>query len=323
MKKTIYLLLLLMTILLAACTEQTGTNNNTADSSNTANAADTTNATSQDQSGTASDVHMDKPLENFNEMLLDDSLKPQDLLKYIKQNINSASPDEMTNLLLRLEVLQKNNLGALTDSYNSEGAIQDKLAQLYPHGIIPANTDTVKDAELREFLTDVRDNGFKTETAEGSFFPVIDYGIYKEFLTYLPEDIRDYYSLMAVESDRMPARDAEMAIGWDEVIKRAIDQEQFILSFEQSQKRNEVQSLYNKYVSFIFNGLPNTPDFIYATKSFDPQLKQSLISAAKRKGNTLLEQTISDYLNVLDKNKYRLTDEVKKFRENAIATLSK
>ena len=87
--------------------------------------------------------------------------------------------------------------------------------------------------------------------------------------------------------------------------------------------RSEIQALYNKYVSFIFYGLPNTPDFTYETKTLDPQLKASLLSVAEKKGGTPLEKTISDYLDILSKNKYKLTDEVDQFRKNAAAALSK
>ena len=79
------------------------------------------------------------------------------------------------------------------------------------------------------------------ETAEGMFFPVIDYEFYRRYLAYLDSDFREYIEIMSLESSEPPAKDAALVIGWDEVIERALRQEKFLISFPESSKVPEVK----------------------------------------------------------------------------------
>lgn len=259
-----------------------------------------------------------KALEGYHEIMSDDSLLPKDMLAYINENIGHASESDAADLVLRLESLQKNYLDELTEKYISNDVILDEFRKL---ATIPATAENVQNPALRELLTDVHSNGFKTETAEGDYFPVIDYQIYKQFFEHLPKDLQEYFRLMAVESDTAPARDGSLVIGWEEVVRRAYSQQQFILNNMKSQKLEDVQELFGKYVSFIFNGLPNTPAFAYGSKKFDTKLREALVHIAEEKGDTPLEKKIAEYLEVLEKNSYKLNEEVEQFKNKAVEDL--
>lgn len=327
MRKLVYLLLLSIILLLTACTEQTSAGKDKMmDGTSIVNGTKVVgiiNEASENQSDPASSIAVKTALDGYDEIMSEKLVSPEEMLIYIRGNIGIASPDKAANLVQRLEELQKVYIETLNEKYNDGESVQSEFAKLYIDGNIPNNPDNVKNAALRKLLTDVRNNGFKTETAEGSFFPVIDYSIYSEFQTYLPEDIVAYFSLMAVESGQKPASDGELVISWDEVVNRALTQQQFIISYNQSQKLSEVQVLYDKYISYIFGGLPNTPDFSYDTKIFSSELKTSLLTVSEKNGNTLLKKTIRDYLDVLSRSQDKLTNEVEKFRKNAAAALSK
>ncbi len=259
-----------------------------------------------------------RALEGYHEIMSDDSLLPKDMLAYIKENIGHSSESDAADLMLRLEILQKNYLEWLTEKYFRDDEIQNEFRKL---GTIPTTADNIQNAALRELLTDAHSNGFKTETAEADYFPVIDYQIYKQYLEYLPKDLQEYFRLMAVESDKAPARDGSLVIGWDEVVRRAYSQQQFILNNMKSQKLDDVQKLFGKYVSFIFNGLPNTPAFTYGSKKFDTKLREALMHIAEEKGDTPLGKKIVGYLEVLEKNAYKLNEEVEQFRNKAVEDL--
>jgi len=259
-----------------------------------------------------------KELEGYQEMMSDDSLLPKDMLSYIRENIGHASESDAAGLVLRLEELQKKYLDQLTEKYISSEEIQNEFRKL---GTVPVSAEDIQNAALRELLSDAHSNGFKTDTAEADYFPVIDYQIYKQFLEYLPNDLQEYFRLMAVESDKAPARDGSLVVGWDEVIRRAYAQQQFILNFAGSRKLGDVQDLFKKYVSFIFEGLPNTPAFTYGSKKLDTKLREALGNIAGEKGDTPLEKKISGYLEILEKNDYKLNDEVERFRSKAVEDL--
>ncbi len=259
--------------------------------------------------------------EEVDALLSDSALKPAELLKFVRENINALSKEDAGRLLLHLEKLQNSGISAMTDRYDAE-SFQNELLSLLDLKTGVLEEDEIKDTKLIDLLAEARDNGYRTETAEGSFFPVIDYSVYLEFTKNLPEDLKAYFTIMAVESGKAPAKDAELVIGWDEVIARALEQQKFLSSYGQAQKAEDIKPLYSKYVSFIFNGLPNTPGFDQKTGVMSPDLRESLKEAAENGGDTRLEKALKDYAVLLEKNKYKLTDEVAKFREKAIAELS-
>lgn len=336
MKKTICILMVFMLALLTACAgydnerqDRIGENGGGPQKTGETIVDNTTGnngAVNDNESGQSNPKK--GQISSFAEIMSDESLKPEEMLKFIRENIDKSSSDEAVNLLLRLEQLQESNLEEMTNRYFEIDSMQSEL--LSQDGIYDFDTgeiriELIKNDILKELLIDAQNNGYKTATAEADFFPVIDYSIYEEFGDKLPEDLKCYFSLMAAESGRAPANDGGLVIGWDEVFNRALDQQQFIMNYANSNKINEVKELYKKYVIFIFGGenIPNTPHFDYAKKTLSPRLKEGLSDMAGKAGDTPLEKMIRDYLDVLDKNGYKLTAEVKQFRENAIASLCK
>lgn len=338
MKKWIGILLvtMLVSLTLGACAQQTDIGKEATDQTDTEQSTTVTNDSedsieenntdmpgndmvdSGDQSETSAESDYDKIMANTD-------MSPADMLVYIRENAAELSREQATNLVLKLEQLQMAGLPAMTDRYFEEDQGDLLTDKVYDFDTGEIQIDSVKSEGLRKVLEEAQSNGYKTETAEASFFPVIDYSIYTKFSAMLQEDLSSYFLLMAVESDNKPASDGGLVIGWDEVFNRAIVQEQFIMKYSTSQKLNEAKELYGKYINFIFDGssLPNAEHFTYDTKTLEPRLKESLIKAAEKNGDSLLEKIFSEYLEVLKQNNYKLTAEVKQFRENAVTTLSK
>ncbi len=262
---------------------------------------------------------------DYDKIMADTEVSTAQMLAYIRENSGKLSDEQAVNLVLKLEQLQMDGLSAMTDRYFDVDHSELLVDNVYDYETGEINIDSINNESFREVLADIQRNGYKIETAEGSSFPVIDYSIYENFSWMLPEDLKSYFSLMAVESGKKPASDGGLVIGWDDVLNRAIAQEQFILKYGHSQKLNDAKKLYWKYINFIFDGssLPNAEHFAYDTKTLEPRLKESLVKAAARNGDSPLEKTISEYLEILKKNKYKLTAEVKQFREKAVTTLSK
>lgn len=325
MKKLIYILVLCLLLLSTSCSGKndmdagnTGKNDITESSTNEVeneNEKSTDEAASQD---TNSEEGGKVSLEGFDEIIVDESINPEELLKYIRENIAKASEDEASKLAMRLEAIQKNNLEALNNKFFEGEALQNEFLKLYPNGSVPGKNDTVENPELKSLLDETHNNGYKVDTAEAAYFPVIDYSIYNKFGSYLPDDISKYYSLMAVESDKAPAKDGALAIAWQEAVNRALALEEFILTYSDSQKYEEMQEVYNKYVTFIFGMLPNTPGFAHDTKIIDSGLKEALLKVAEKDGSTTLEKSIGEYVDVLEKNDYKLTREVEQFQESIL-----
>ncbi len=332
----ILLVIMLVSLTLGACAQQTDIGKETTGKGDTDQSTTVTNDSEGSNEGSNTDLPGNDTTDDedqneaetdsdYDKIMTDASVSSADILVYISDNGEKLSTEQAINIVLKLEQLQTAGLPAMTDRYFEEDQRDLLTDKVYDFNSGEIQMDSVKSEGFRKVLEEAQSNGYKTETAEGSFFPVIDYSIYTKFSAILPEDLSSYFSLMAVESGNKPASDGGLVIGWDEVFSRALAQEQFIVKYGKSQKLNEVKELYSKYVNFIFDGssLPNAEHFSYDTKTLEPRLKESLIKAAEKYGDSILEKTISEYLEVLKKNNFKLTAEVKQFRENTVTALSK
>ena len=173
------------------------------------------------------------------------------------------------------------------------------------------------DQKLKELLLETRSSVYKIETAEGMFFPIIDYQFYKKYSSYLTTDMWDYIRIMSVESNQVPAKDAALVIDWNEVVNRALSQEEFIVQYPGSTKISDIKDLYKKYLTFIFYGLNNSPLFSYDSKIMATEARNIYLEVVNRNRykNSVLLEYLKEYLKLLERNNYKLTDEVMNYRK--------
>ncbi|KJS13570.1 MAG: hypothetical protein JL56_07935 [Desulfotomaculum sp. BICA1-6] len=146
------------------------------------------------------------------------------------------------------------------------------------------------------------------------YFPVIDYEFYKNFSAHVTNDMQDYIDIMAEESNEVPAKDAALVISWDEIVNRALNQEDFIETHSDSIKIDEIKQLHQKYVTFTLYGANNTPLFSYDAKTIDPEAKDAYLSAVANGGNSEFIKTLEGFLDVVKNNDDKLTNQVEQYR---------
>lgn len=241
----------------------------------------------------------------------------EEVANFVNNNIFNVSKEDASKMVDQFEKIQKKNLPQFENMFNDDG-IQNKINSEYKS--ITAQSD-IKDTELKELLAKTKNSGYKVETAEGFFFPIIDYGFYKNFSSCVTPDMKDYIDIMAEESNRVPAKDAALVIGWDEVLKRALNQETFIYTHKDSVKVNEVKQLYKKYFTFTLYGLNNTPLFSYDSKTMNPKAREVYLNAAANAGNSEFLKALGGFLDLVKNNNYKLTNEAEKYRDNVIREL--
>ena len=236
----------------------------------------------------------------------------EEIANFITNNISQVAKADASTMVTEFEEMQKEQLTQFEAMFSPD-TMQSKLAEEYPN---IAQQKAVKDPELKALLDKTNNSGYKVETAEGSFFPIIDYQFYEKFSAYVTTDSQDYIQIMAAESKQVPAKDAALVIGWDEILQRAQNQEKFLSTHKNSVKTKEVKELYQKYVSFTLYGANNTPLFSYETNTLNPKAKEIYLAAIKNPGNSEYLKMLSLYLEVLAKNNFVLTEEVKQYRDH-------
>lgn len=248
-------------------------------------------------------------------------IQPVNLMHWLDQNIGAVSSDKAGEMVLKLEQMQQAKLSEWQATFE-RGIVQTALFEVYrQNGWTLANLGGIQDAEAKAIVTEAIRNGYKVETAEGMFFPVVDYTVYQKYQDRLSPDLVEYLEIMAVESEQMPAKDAALVIGWDEVLKRARRQEAFLKEYPSSAQAGAVRQLLKRYVMFALFGSNNTPLFSYETGEINGKAKIAFHQETWRTEDGRFSTLLSQYLKVLEENNYRLTAAVNEYRQNVADTL--
>jgi hypothetical protein len=273
--------------------------------------------TATEESTTKQEEKQDKIMGDY-KALLENNISLHEVVEFLDNNISLVSSENASVMIDRFEKLQKEFLPKLDERFYKEDSLQTQMREVYMEGFDISKLDEIKDEDLKELLAETRDSGYKVETAEGMFFPVIDYEFYKKYSPYVTPDIKGYIDLMAVESNSTPAKDAALVISWEEILKRALNQEKFISQYQNSIKIDDVKDLYKKYLSFTLFGLNNTPLFSYDSKAMAAEAKEAYMNAVESNSDSEFLKIVNDFLELLKKTNFKLTDEVDNYRKDAV-----
>lgn len=255
-------------------------------------------------------------LDNLDDLIKKDTSTNQ-FIKVLNDNVAKVSKEYASTMIFKLEEMQKKNLPKLEERFYNDD-MQSKINKIYNINFNINKIDYIEDKELKDLLVETRNGGYKIETAEGMYFPVLDYESYKQYSPYVTEDIKNYIQIMTVESNKTPIKDAALMISWDELLKRALKQEEFISKYGNSVKINDVRQLYKQYIVFILYGANNTPIFQYDTKELVPEAKISYTNAIKESNNSETLGNIKGFINILEESNYKITEKVESYRKGIL-----
>lgn len=234
-------------------------------------------------------------------------------LSFMRTKLYAVTPYQATMLTLKLENLHKALLPSWEKKFSSD--VQRKLISVYRGGVsMEKLAESTENPSLRALLESAAESGYKLDTAEGSFFPVIDYAAYRKYASYVTEDIRSYISIMAAESDQPASKNNGLVIAWGEVAARALAQEQFIQSYPKSNRVQAVKELYARYTENTFYGQNNTPLFHYDNLEMDLEAQKAYTAIlAKENGTSPLLKKLDGFMKLMKSNGYLLDDEAEEY----------
>lgn len=256
-------------------------------------------------------------IDSFNGLLQKTEVTVPEIIEYIDGNIAAVSQSGAATMIIGLEKVQKERLLKLQDKFDDSEAVQKILAKSYKNGLTSQAISNIDNKEVRDLLIEVQRSGFKVETAEGMYFPIIDYAFYKKYRDTVTQDIVAYIDIMAVESDKTPIKDAALMISWSEIIKRAKVQEQFIKDYGNSAKVEDMRQLLKRYSAFALYGANNTPLFSYDTKQMVPEAKKTYLETVFDANSGNFSKVMNGFLAVLRNSDYTLTAEIQEYRNKA------
>lgn len=245
-----------------------------------------------------------------------------ELNKLLDDSVPKATPEDADEMIREMIAYYDSHLQDAGKPLEAQD-IQQSLQKLK----WPFTVNDIKDEKARKAVEDVTAGGYKLETAEGSFFPVVDYGKLKRFDAQVSSEMKDYVALLATESDAKTASDGGLVISWDEVAKRALAAETFVKTYPDSKEKDGAQQRFVQYMYDYLVGLDNTPIFDFDTFKVKAEVKASYEKAISEHPDSAVATMAKELLDILQKTNGAVftkgkngqqTDvpEVKKFRDN-------
>lgn len=207
------LFILTLTTLIGCSSKKTDKDTPTT-STGEADTNDTLNSNPHSTTKTPSQKEKDQGnvMEDFNTLINSSDINLKEVISFIDNNISSASPEDASTMLMKLEELQINYLLTLEDEFANEN-IQLLFLAVDLETIDYNNPENLQ-ADLVKIVQKTKDYGYKIEQAEGFYFPVIDYSIYEKYTSNVNPDIKAYFTIMESESTQVYVKDASLLIDW-------------------------------------------------------------------------------------------------------------
>ncbi|MDG0808319.1 hypothetical protein [Cohnella rhizosphaerae] len=238
-------------------------------------------------------------LEAFKEQAQSD-LSAAELNKALDDKLAQASPETGDALLREMLAYYDRSLPGMEKKLEAQN-VQQALQKLE----WPPTSDQIgqiKDEQARSLVQEAIDGGYKLETTEGFYFPVVDYGKLKRTDPRVTAVTKDYVALLAVESDQKSASDGGLVIERSEVAARGAQAEAYVAAHPEAPERKQAEDLFaTRYIPFLLMGLDNTPVFDFDTFKIDTQVKAAIEKAISDYPGTVTAKLAQEYLAILDK----------------------
>lgn len=256
-------------------------------------------------------------MAEFTKLMEDPSSTVAQVVQYVDANHTAVSKENAAVMVMALEQKQKTGLPDIEKRFSADEALQAALAKAQQKRGSADYINAVEDSAVKERLQAVKNSGYKIETAEGMYYPVIDYEMYKKYRPNVTPELAAYIDIMTIEAQKPPAKDAALRIGWDELVKRALAQERYLIEYPNSPKTTDIKMLLNKYAMFALYGTNNTPLFDYDTKLMAGEAKKVYLETAWEDKNGVFSKKMREYVAVLKSNDYRLSSQVREFQNQS------
>lgn len=240
---------------------------------------------------------------------------------YLINHIKEVDKWRATQMTLQLENAQKADL-----SVYSEKVFPDKMQKEINNAFSKSKNltytsllNTIKDANVRNVLIEGRDKGYKLETSEGMYYPVMHYEGFKSFKPYVTKDIAAYIDIMATESNQPSISDAAIVISWTELTNRALALEDFVTQYPASNRSTALQKELLIATSRLLYGTSNTPAYDYDEQVIKPEVKKAYEEALKNsKVDTRILTILEKLVQLLNATNNKFTPEVEKFLNQTV-----
>lgn len=272
---------------------------------------ETTSQDTESSEQAAEIAEQEKIISDFDK-LIEKNAMPDELIKYIDENLSKTAAPTMAVLLEKLEHVQKAYKEVATQ-YLFEGDGQQKLLEAFDSEevLVEDNIDKITDENFKSDILKIINGGYRFINLEGLYYPIIDFEYLKKYSDYIDKEYNDYINIRAEESNKVYARDAALILSWDELAARMINAEKYLTLYgKETPRKIEVGNLLLLYFASYLYGQNNTPTRDSTTNTVLEEVIESYTNTISKNPDSETVKIIEGYLAELESNDYLFNDDI-------------
>lgn len=255
------------------------------------------------------DVNRDKIMKEFNNTL-EGKNSPDKIVAFIDEKIGKLSPIEGDKMVSELERVLEKSLGLQIDNI-SKLDTDGELVQISQELFFPEDkVKDIKNDKLHEEIIKILDSKYKLISIEGNYYPIIDYEKLKIYNNHVSDELKEYITIKALDSNKPVAIDAGLHITRDELSQRILKTENFIQKYSGGQRHEEMLQDYRNKLNIYLSGMDNAPIADRETHKIYDDVLDSYKKTADTK-ESITAFAMRKYIDVIKENEYIINDKVK------------
>ncbi len=245
---------------------------------------------------------------------------------FLKNNKESLSTIDTTTLLseyLNTMLVEAKAKATLINGLFSKyqlGNSSDYLSNKYELSLDRLNDLTYlnreklfnQEIDLKNHLMDNLNLGYKLGTKDGKYIYGLNYQIFlDEFGDYILKEYKDYYSILALNSNNQYQNNGTLMISMDKLAERIIIIDNFKMAYPYSGFIDKLEPIYNDYLSSFLFGTTNNPVFDKESGQINPDILPQYKNIEEKYLGTNLSDMVSSFLSELEGNGNKLNTDIK------------
>ncbi|WP_235918235.1 hypothetical protein [Paenibacillus lutrae] len=226
----------------------------------------------------------------------------REVTSFLDANVSKADKATADRMFLELEQYYDKHLPGLNANLaeiTTQPGAADKLSRMG----YPADFNKIQgDESLKQWLKNQAAGKLALSDRQGDYYWKVDYAaLNKAYSAYLSDDLQQYLTIRAAESDVQATSDGSITITRDELGSRILLAEHYLTSHPDGLKKTDILQLYKMYLGEYIHG--------YRYEAVDensmkllPEVKQSYERLVREHSDSKTAVIVGAYLRVLQDN---------------------
>ncbi len=248
-------------------------------------------------------------MKDFN-TLIGEGGKSEELISYIDENIKKLSQIEADIMIDELEKRLERNKEELMNrilAMDKDDELMDMagLEKYFPEDKIA----DIDNEELKEEIEKAYNNMYRLVNLEGEFYPIVDYPKLMKYSDRISDELKEYFEIMAMDSDELPFADGGITITFKDLANRIIKTESHLNKYIAGLRHEKLIELYENKLAAYMKGLPNTRIYDSEDKQVLDQVFSSYKEVAALEGY-ITSHILYQYVEDIKANKGIIDDSI-------------